>query len=254
MLQVKRKDQITFLQSDLLAAIPGIVHGFSTRRGERTDFSLGPFDSPNPMIQINRVRFLSIINAVGWPLIKLKQVHSGIVVDVDDTSAASDAVQGDAAVTSLRGVALGVQSADCVPILIADSEGRAVAAVHAGWRGTAARIGRSAATRLIEKFELEPESLRAVIGPHIGVCCYEVGEEVVQGIVDDAAIERRIEWPKPHLNLAAANRRQLLDAGIPDAHIETSSLCTKCREDLFHSYRRDGNRMGHLLAVIGIAP
>ena len=254
MLQVKRKDQITFLQSDLLAAIPGVVHGFSTRRGERTDFSLGPFDSPNPMIQINRVRFLSAIDAVGWPLIKLRQVHSGIVVDVDDSSAASDAVQGDAAVTAMRGVALGVQTADCVPILIADSKGRAVAAVHAGWRGTAARIARSAVTRLIEKFQLDPESLRAVIGPHIGVCCYEVGEEVVHGIADDAAIERRADWPKPHLNLASANRRQLLDAGIAAAHIETSSLCTKCREDLFHSYRRDGKRMGHLLAVIGIAP
>ena len=254
MLQVKRKDQITFLQSDLLAAIPGVVHGFSTRRGERTDFSLGPFDSPNPMIQINRVRFLSAIEAVGWPLIKLRQVHSGIVVDIDDTSAASEAVQGDAAVTALRGVALGVQTADCVPILIADSKGRAVAAVHAGWRGTAAGIALSAVTRLIEKFQLDTKSLRAVIGPHIGVCCYEVGEEVVQGIADDAAIERRAEWPKPHLNLAAANRRQLLDAGIADAHIETSSLCTKCREDLFHSYRRDGKRMGHLLAVIGIAP
>src|SRR5262245_42261952 len=254
MLQVKRKDQITFLQSDLLAAIPGVVHGFSTRRGERTDFSLGPFDSPNPMIQINRVRFLSAIDAVGWPLIKLRQVHSGIVVDIDDTSAASDAVQGDAAVTALRGIALGVQTADCVPILIADSKGRAVAAVHAGWRGTAARIARSAVTRLIEKFQLDPESLRAVIGPHIGVCCYEVGEEVVHGIADDAAIERRAEWPKPNLNLASANRRQLLDAGIADAHVETSSLCTKCREDLFHSYRRDGKRMGHLLSVIGIAP
>jgi YfiH family protein len=254
MLQVKRKDQITFLQSDLLAEIPGIVHGFSSRRGERTDFSLGPFDSSNPMINMNRARFLSVIDAVGWPLIKLKQIHSGIVVDVDDTSAAGEAVQGDAAVTELHGVALGVQTADCVPILIADAQGRAVAAVHAGWRGTAARIAAIAVGRLSEKFQLDRKSLRAVIGPHIGVCCYEVGEEVVQGIADDEAIERRAEWPKPHLNLATANRRQLIEAGIPEAFIETSSLCTKCREDLFHSYRRDGKRMGHLLAVIGIAP
>jgi YfiH family protein len=254
MLQVKRKDQITFLQSDLLASIPGIVHGFSTRRGERSDFSLGPFDSPNPMVEMNRARFLSVIDAVGWPIIKLKQVHSGIVVDVDDTSAAGEAVQGDAAVTSLPGVALAVQTADCVPILIADSEARAVAVAHAGWRGTAARIARNTVARLTEKFQLEPNSLRAVIGPHIGVCCYEVGEEVVHGIADDTAIERRSEWSRPHLNLASANRRQLIDAGIADTQIETSSLCTKCREDLFHSYRRDGKRMGHLLAVIGIAP
>jgi hypothetical protein len=254
MLQVKRHDQITFIHSDTLDAIPGLVHGFSTRRGERNDFSLGPADSPNPMVQINRVRFLASIGAPGWPIIKLKQIHSNIVVDVDDTSAASEAVAGDAAVTSLRGVALAVQTADCVPILVSDAEGQAVAAIHAGWRGTAARIAHSTVSRLIEKFRLEPNSLRAAIGPHIGVCCYEVGEEVVQAMVDPAVIEYKPEWPRPHLNLAAANHSQLLDAGIPEQHIEICSLCTKCREDLFHSYRRDGKRMGHMLSVIGLAP
>src|SRR5262245_6900969 len=129
MLQLKRQDQITFLHSETLDRIPGIVHGFSTRRAERNDFSLGPADSPNPMIPTNRARFLAAIGAPGWPIIKLKQIHSGTVIDVEDTSAASEAVPGDAAVTSLRGVALAVQTADCVPILIADHEGRAVAAV-----------------------------------------------------------------------------------------------------------------------------
>src|SRR2546426_3837671 len=99
MLQVKRQDQITFLHSELLDRIPGVVHAFSTRRGERNDFSLGPWTSPNPMVHINRARFVAMIGAPGWPIIKLKQVHSGIVVDVDDTSAASEAVEADAAVT-----------------------------------------------------------------------------------------------------------------------------------------------------------
>jgi hypothetical protein len=254
MLQVKRQDQITFVHSEMLDRIPGVVHAFSTRRGERNDFSLGPADSPNPMIQINRVRFLAALGAPGWPVIKLKQVHSGTVVDIDDTSAASDPVGGDAAVTSLRGVALAVQTADCVPVLIASNDGKAIAAVHAGWRGTAERIAQTAVARLIQKFHLEPESLSAAIGPHIGACCYEVGEEVVAAIADSTAIERRQEWPKPHLNLTAANLRQLVSAGIPEAQIETSSLCTKCREDLFHSFRRDGKRMGHLLSVIGLIP
>jgi YfiH family protein len=254
MLQVKREDQITFLQAEMLKAIPGVVHAFSTRRAERNDFSLGPPDSPNPMIQINRARFMAAIGAPGWPIIKLKQIHSGIVVDIDDTSAAGEAVEGDAAVTSLRGAALAVQTADCVPVLIADAEGRAVAAIHAGWRGTAAGIAGSAARRLIQKFGLEAKSLRAAIGPHIGVCCYEVGEEVVDAFQNPAAVERRSEWGKAHLNLAAANRAQLRDAGISDSYIETSSLCTKCRDDLFHSYRRDGKRMGHLLSVVGLVP
>lgn len=206
------------------------------------------------MIQINRARFLAAIGAPGWPIIKLKQIHSGIVVDVDDTSAAGEAVAGDAAMTSLGGVMLAVQTADCVPILIADDAGSAIAAIHAGWRGTAARIAQSAVARLIQKFNVEPESLRAAIGPHIGACCYEVGNDVIDAIAEPAFFEGRKEWPNPHLNLASANRSQLVEAGIAEAQIETSSLCTKCREDLFHSYRRDGKRMGHMLSVIGIAP
>jgi YfiH family protein len=206
------------------------------------------------MIQINRARFLATIGAPGWPVIKLKQVHSGTVIDVDDTSAAGEGVTGDAAVTGLRGVMLAVQTADCVPILMADDQGHAAAAVHAGWRGTAARIAHRTAARLIEKYDLHPKTLRAVIGPHIGVCCYEVGEEVVEAIRNPDAVEVRGESTKPHLNLAVANRAQLLEAGIPDNQIETSTFCTKCRADLFHSYRRDGKRMGHLLSVIGLVP
>jgi len=254
MLQVKRQDQITFLHSETLNQIPGLVHAFSTRRAERNDFSLGPADSPNPMIQMNRARFLAAIGAPGWPIIKLKQIHSGIVVDVDDTSAASEAVAGDAGVTALRGVVLAVQTADCVPVLVADIESRVVAAIHAGWRGTAAGIVMIAVKRIVEKFHIDPKSLHAVIGPHIGVCCYEVGEDVVQAMPDASAVETREEWSKPHVNLASANRRQLMETGIPETQIETSSLCTKCREDLFHSYRRDGKRMGHLLSVIGLTP
>src|SRR5262249_12481216 len=251
-LQVKRQDQITFIHSERLDRVPGIVHGFSTRRGVRNDFSLGPANSPNPMVQMNRAQFLAALGAPGWPIIKLRQVHSGTVLDIDDTSAASDPVEGDAAVTSIPGIMLGVLTADCVPILIADSGGKAVAAIHAGWRGTAARIAETAAIRLTEKFQIDPSELIAAIGPHIGPCCYEIGEEVAGEIADRNAILRRPEWTKPHLDLATANRQQLSKAGIPEEQIETSSLCTKCRADLFHSYRRDGKRMGHMLSVIGI--
>jgi YfiH family protein len=254
MLQVKRSDQITFLQSDLLAHIPNVLHGFSTRRAERNDFSVGPVTSPNPMIHINRSRFIAALGAPGWPIIKLKQIHSSLVCDVDDTYAASEAIEGDAVVTAIRGVMLGVQTADCVPILVTDVQGRVAAAIHAGWRGTAMRIAELTVARLIGKFRVDPQTLIAAIGPHIGVCCYEVGTDVVDAFSDDELIERRPEWPKPHLNLGESNRRQLLSAGIPGGRIETSSLCTKCRQDLFHSYRRDGSRMGHMLSVIGLNP
>jgi polyphenol oxidase len=254
MLQVKRDFQITFLRSEALDRIPRIVHAFSTRRSERTDFTLGLGSSANPPAQINRVRFLAAIGAPGWPLLKLKQVHSNVVREMDDTAAASDAVEADAAITSMEGVFIGVQTADCVPILLADREGRAVAAVHAGWRGTAARIVERAVLRFQERYGVKPDDLVVALGPHIGICCYEIGEEVVAPIDDPEAISRRPEWPKPHLNLAEANKRQLLKAGVPSGQIEISSLCTRCREDLFFSYRRDGSRTGHMLSVIGIAP
>ena len=170
-----------------------------------------------------------------------------------DTSAAGDPVEGDASVTSLESAILGVQTADCVPILIGDLQARAIAAIHAGWRGTAARIGEATVASLKEQHQIDPKNLVAAIGPHIGVCCYEVGEEVVEAIGDREVFERKPEWQKPHLNLAEANRRQLLESGIPDSQIEISSLCTRCREDLFHSFRRDGKRTGYMLSVIGIA-
>jgi copper oxidase (laccase) domain-containing protein len=133
MLQVKREFQITFLRSEALGRIPRIVHGFSTRRSDRNDFTLGAGMPANPLVQMNRVRFLASIGSAGWPLLKLKQVHSNVVREMDDTSAAGDSAEGDASITALQGVMLGVQTADCVPILLADSEGRAAGAVHAAW-------------------------------------------------------------------------------------------------------------------------
>src|SRR5256712_11580696 len=139
MLQIKRRDQITFLQSEVLGRVPGIINAFSTGRGDTRALNLGPHSSANQIVQRNRVRFLGSVGLPGWPMMKLRQVHSDRVVNIQDTSAATDAVEGDAAVTALKGAVLAVQTADCVPILIADSHRTAVAGVHAGWRGTAGR-------------------------------------------------------------------------------------------------------------------
>ena len=252
MLQVNRVSQITLLSASVLSDIPGIVHAFSTRRAEHNNFTLGP--AADPLVQLNRARFLSAAGAPGWPLQKLNQVHSAIVRDMDDTWAANEPVEGDAAVTEVRGALLGVQTADCVPILIADKEGRAVAAVHAGWRGTANRIVQATVRRMVEKFGVNTGDLVAVIGPHNAVCCYEVGEDVVSAISIPDIFEYRPEWPKPHLNQALANQRQLVEAGLPENQVVVSNLCTQCRADLFFSYRREGKRVGRLLSIIGIAP
>jgi YfiH family protein len=254
MLQANRVSQITVLVEPALTAIPGIVHGFSTRRAEHNAFTLGPSSSENPAIQINRTRFLDAVGMTGWPLLKLKQTHSNIVHDFKDTWAASQPVEGDGAITALGGAALGIQTADCVPILIADREARVVAAIHAGWRGTASRIAEKAIRQIGQAYGVAPEDLTAVIGPHNAVCCYEVGDEVVAAVNDPEAILRKPEWLKAHLNQALANKRQLMEAGIPETQILVSNLCTQCRADLFYSYRRDGERTGRMLSVIGILP
>jgi polyphenol oxidase len=254
MLQANRVSQITVLSEPALSAISGIVHGFSTRRAEHNSFTLGPSGSENPAIQMNRARFLAAVGMTGWPLQKLKQFHSNIVHDLRDTMAASQPIDGDGAVTAISGSALGIQTADCVPILIADRKARAVAAVHAGWRGTSGRIVEIAVKQIVDVYAVPAQDLIAVIGPHNAVCCYEVGEEVVEAVNDPDAIVRKAEWKRPHLNQALANRKQLIQAGIPEEQIVLSNLCTQCRADLFYSYRREGERTGRLLSVIGILP
>lgn len=254
MLQVNRHDQVTFLFAPPLDQVGGIMHGFSTRRADHNNFTLGPTASPNPLVQLNRIRFMAAIGAPGWAIMKLKQVHSPIVHVIEDTRAATDPLEGDAAVTSFRGIAVGVQTADCVPILLADARGRAVGAIHAGWRGTASRIVERTVETLWKTYGVSPEDLWAAIGPHIGVCCYEVGDEVVDAIADAEAFERTEGRAKAHLNLAAANRSQLLQLGVPAKQIVVSSLCTRCRPDLFYSYRREGTTAGRMLSVIGLVP
>ena len=254
MLQANRVSQITVLSAPELSAIPGIAHGFSTRRAEHNHFTLGPFSSENPAVSMNRARFMAAVDMPGWPLLKLKQTHSDTVHVFQDTLAASQPVEGDAAVTNLRGATLGIQTADCVPILIADRRSRIVAAIHAGWRGIASRIAQKCVMRIAEDCQVPPEDLVAVIGPHNAVCCYEVGEEVVAAVNDSSSIIRKPEWTKPHLDQAAANKNQLIEAGIPESQISVSTLCTQCRGDLFYSYRREGKATGRLLSVIGIIP
>jgi YfiH family protein len=263
MLQVKRESNVTFLRSEVLDGIPGIVHAFSTRRADRADFSLASSLTLNPLLQTNRVRFLAASGAAGWPLALLNQVHSATIQDVEDTLAANISPEADAAVTSVRGIVLGIQTADCVPILIAHREARCVAATHAGWRGTVAGIAARTVAQLMDRFQIRPKDLVAVIGPHIGACCYEVGEEVSAlfsgKALRNVAERRRVQGTegassKPHLDLAAANRDQLISSGIPKNQVDASTLCTRCREDLFYSYRREGARAGRMLSIIGIAP
>jgi YfiH family protein len=159
--------------------------------------------------------------------------------------------EADIAITDDPSVALSVRAADCVPILIADRGTGAVAAVHAGWKGTAAGAAMVAVESLTSRYRTKAEDLIAAVGPCIGPCCYEVGPELADHFASHADAS---SWfsndAKPHLDLWRATRDQLARAGVPPAQIHVCALCTFDHPSLFHSYRRDGASAGRLVAAI----
>jgi hypothetical protein len=230
----------------------------------------------------NRKQFLQAIGADEMTLVAIEQIHSDVVHRIDSaTGLIGYHAQGDALLTNVPGVLLAVQTADCVPILLADRKRRAVAAIHSGWRGTLLRIAAKALGRMRMEFGTSPQDVIATIGPSIGRCCYEVGSEVTAAFHSQfpnarewfdgpfetlAAGENDPNWlpwltmkppghappaPRVHLDLVAANRAILAEAGLPLTQIFQSSFCTYCRGDLFFSYRRE-RVTGRLMAVIGI--
>lgn len=170
----------------------------------------------------------------------VQQVHSGTVREPSDPG---DAGSGDALVTDRPGLLLEVRTADCIPILLVDPVRKAVAAVHAGWRGTEARIAAKTVSELSWRFQCR--DLEAAIGPGIEVCCFEVGPEVA---------ERFGGAGRMTLDLVELNRAQLLEAGVAAGRIFRAGGCTRCGVDLYHSYRRDRDNAGRMASAIGIRP
>jgi polyphenol oxidase len=191
--------------------------------------------------------------AAGWPdparLAMLKQIHSAKVVEAN--GAAGSIGEGDALITGRPGVLVGVRTADCVPILIADSRKRAVAAVHAGWRGSAQQIVVCTISEMAGRFGTSPDDVYAVIGPAIGHCCYEVGAEVAREFVPWWP-ELSVNHGPVRLDLAETNRRQLRSAGVAGDRIITGAPCTFCTPQALHSYRRDGAAAGRMISAIGV--
>jgi len=171
----------------------------------------------------------------------LKQIHSATCLAAEGrTGLIGD---GDALVENTPGVSVAVRTADCLPILLVDERCRAVAAVHAGWRGTVAGIARHAVAALHARFGSKAADLHAAIGPGIGKCCYQVGPEVAGQFGENG---------HAHIDLAEANRAQLLEAGVTARRIYRSNLCTMCGAAEFHSYRRDREAAGRMVSYAGI--
>jgi YfiH family protein len=171
----------------------------------------------------------------------LRQIHSDIAVHADRPGCPAE---GDALLSDTPGRIVAVKTADCVPILLADARHRAVAAVHAGWRGTASHIVQKTIDAMAARWNTRAADLYAAIGPAIGACCYEVGPEV--------AVQFTGASERAHIDLAGANRRQLLAAGLDPDHISTAGLCTFCHPGEFHSFRRDREAAGRMYSFIGV--
>lgn len=268
---------------------PWLVHGFSTRSGgfsraygERS-LNLGfTKDDVKIAVERNRREFLQGVGASAdnryWPLITLRQIHSDVIYFVD--SVTDTQLVGDGLITATPGLILGIQTADCLPVILVDSKHYAVGVFHAGWRGTIKRIVEKGVGEMRRHFGSRPQDLKAAIGPGIHSCCYEVGEEVREkfesqfGYADK--LFREIEERDPvrekypmlfltarapghsvlpkkiFLDLVEANRRQLQAVGVPAKNIEVSPLCTNCRTDLLFSYRAEKGKTGRMLAVAGV--
>lgn len=173
-------------------------------------------------------------------LATVHQIHSNICIAAHGrTGVLGD---GDALIDNTPGHLVAVKTADCIPILLVDEKHRAVAAVHAGWRGTALYIVQHAVQAMREEFTTRPAHLHAAIGPGIGACCYEVGAEVATHFAQAGPC---------HIDLADINRRELMEAGVSEAQIYTARLCTRCGEE-FHSFRRDKQQAGRMLSFAGV--
>jgi YfiH family protein len=190
-------------------------------------------------------------------LVRLRQVHCVDVFAREKGMQAgvSDWPQADIAVSDDPAVALSVRVADCVPILLADRRTRAVAAIHAGWKGTAEGAVTVAIGSLVARFGARPADIVAAVGPSIGPCCYEFGADLVGRF---SAHPDAPTWfspgDRPHLDLWRATRDQLERAGVPASQVHVAALCTFDHPALFHSYRRDGKQAGRLVAAIRSAP
>jgi len=234
---------MNFLEVEAWKGKKEILHGFGTRNSSADRFTRADWKGQAVVLGGERLS-----------LVTLRQVHGDkIVVFQGGEGEARDPWEreGDALVTPSPGVALGVFTADCLPVFLFEPQKRVAAAVHAGWRGTAQGITRKAVEKMAEVFGCAPERIQAALGPCIGPCCYEVDEPV-----EAQFLSRGLPWEafvsprgagKWSLDLQEANAHLLVTGGVKKENIRRLAFCTACRSDLFFSYRREkGTRGRHL--------
>lgn len=216
--------------------IPGLIHGFSTR------------------IE-NRIHTIANLQGPHGEMCTLKQVHGDEIIVVSQKIHRDIPVEADGMVTIESGRLLAIATADCVPVLMVAPEKRAVAALHAGWRGTLKGITAQAVGQLMDLWEVQPQEVWVAIGPAIDPCCYEVGREVGEALYEKWGKANPETWKlrgeKGFLDLRGINQAQCEQAGIPREQVQVVGPCTYCDSSRFTSYRREGTQAGRQLSVIG---
>lgn len=270
MFSLDKKKSIAYLQSPKLAACEFLTHAFCTRLGGA---SQDDYKSMNMSFREGDEEFRVLANwdklaaAFEIPLddfLVLNQVHGDDILVIKphgDYFTSCDALNYDAIVTNRTNLAICIKTADCVPVFIVDRINKVIAAVHAGWRGSALGISGKVVRLMQNQYGSVPHDLLAAIGPSIGKCCYEVDAAAAEAFRSHKnadkflfAGNRKGHWM---LDLVEANRRQLLDNGIPEANIEAAGLCTACHQDAFFSHRGSGGITGrqiNFLMIKGEAP
>ena len=259
-----------------------LLHGFSTREGGISKvyggsaLNLGWTKEDDPTsVAENRRRFVGDVcgEHAGSVLVGVRQVHASIVRVVKkgdgalegklQTEEGKAVLEGDGLITDVPGVLLGVGTADCVPVILVDVTKRVVAAFHAGWRGTAARIVERGVALMQQEYGSQTVDMVAAVGPSIGPCCYTVGEEVWSDFGSQFSYAKELfirtaDNGQIRLDLWEANRRQLLDAGVAEFNIATIGECTACTRSQsgalrYFSHRAEQGIAGRMLNVVGVA-
>jgi len=263
MFRLSRRGAIAFLESDEFASPGFVTHAFCTRlggvsEGSYASLNLG-FRSGDRLEQVRRNKSL-VEEGFGVPegrLILMRQVHGDRIRVLDGGGPLPEELpECDGLVSDRPGVALGVRTADCVPLFFVDPVRRVIGAAHAGWRGTALGIAARMVKILSQRFSSRPEDLLAAIGPAIGPCCYQIDAPVFEAFsamprADQILIPCR-EKGRWMADLLLANRFQIQGTGVPSGNIFSSGLCTACRRDLFFSHRAGGEHEGRQINLLMI--
>lgn len=253
---LEQKGELLYFRAENIKA----SHGFSTRRGglstlphlHSLNLAFGRGDNDDT-VRKNMELFCSAAGIENALIVSAKQIHSSDIKYVEPSEAGLEAFECDGFVTDKKGIALCVKVADCVPVLLCDAEKGVIAAVHAGWRGSASGICLNAVKKMVD-LGADPHNINAAVGPSIHSCCFEVGEDYRSSLRESLGEKSKkyiLERDgRLYSDLIAMNRDMLLSAGIKAENICESERCTCCDPDLFFSHRASKGHRGTMAAVI----